>query len=305
MTDDRFHRQLLDQLSECVYVVDRERRITFWNRAAERLTGYPAAEVVGTLCPQGVLRHVDADGNALCGDRCPLLATIADGTRHEAEVLLHHAEGHRVPVMVAASPLYDDAGNIIGAVESFRDNTPKMEILSRVRELEGMAYIDALTGLGNRRCTMSVLEGRLDELKRYGWGFGLLFIDVDDFRDFNNRWGHTVGDRALVLVSRSLMASLRQSDFAGRWGGDELLAVIGNVDRAGLRRAAERFVALLGASSLTAGGETLPLTVSIGATLAEHVDTAEGLVQVADQLMYCSKEAGSGQITVGLPRSVE
>ncbi len=286
-------------------MVDSERRITFWNRAAEELTGYAAKDVVGTLCPQGVLRHVDADGEPLCGDRCPLLATMTDGTRQEAEVFLHHAEGHRVPVSVAASPVYDEAGSIIGAVESFRDNTPSQEILERVRELEGMAYIDSLTGLGNRRCTVSVLEGRLDELSRYGWRFGVLFIDVDDFRDFNNQWGHTVGDHALVLVGRSLLGSLRQSDFAGRWGGDELLAVIGNVDRTGLERAAKRFLALLATSTLTAGGETIPLTVSIGAALAEPGDTVEGLIQVADQLMYCSKAAGCNRVTVGLPRVAE
>ena len=89
---------LLAAMSEAVYVVDRQRRVTYWNPAAERLTGYPADQVVGRCCRDGILNHVDHEGTSLCKSRCPLLATIGDGQPHDMLAFLHHRDGHRVPV---------------------------------------------------------------------------------------------------------------------------------------------------------------------------------------------------------------
>ena len=88
-------------MSEAVYVVDRQRRVTYWNPAAERLTGYPADQVVGRCCRDGILNHVDHEGTSLCKSRCPLLATIGDGQPHDMLAFLHHRDGHRVPVAAA------------------------------------------------------------------------------------------------------------------------------------------------------------------------------------------------------------
>jgi PAS domain S-box-containing protein len=85
-----FHRSLLDQLSDGVYFVDRQRRITYWNRGAERLTGYAAHEVVGRRCKDGILMHCDDRGEVLCGARCPLLDAMRDERPRECHVFLHH-----------------------------------------------------------------------------------------------------------------------------------------------------------------------------------------------------------------------
>src|SRR5664280_2072141 len=116
--DLAFYRDLVDNMSDGVYFVDRTRTITYWSRGAERLTGYHASEVVGRRCRDGILNHVDECGTELCGAGCPLKATIRDGRCRDAHVFMHHADGHRQPVWVRAAPLRDPAGEISGAART-------------------------------------------------------------------------------------------------------------------------------------------------------------------------------------------
>src|SRR5512139_2403015 len=105
MKGTRIYKSLLDNLYDGVYLVDRERRINYWNRGAERITGYKVVEAVGRNCHENFLRHVDAQGNQLCLVGCPLSATMADGEPRSEQVYLLHKNGHRVPVLVRAAPM--------------------------------------------------------------------------------------------------------------------------------------------------------------------------------------------------------
>ena len=96
-------RPFLEATSEAVYVVDRQRRVTHWNPAAEQLTAYRADEVIGRHCREGILNHVDDRGVLLCASRCPLLATIRQGQPHAAVAFLQHRHNHRVPAAVRLS----------------------------------------------------------------------------------------------------------------------------------------------------------------------------------------------------------
>ncbi len=100
---------ILENLYEGVYFVDKERTITSWNNGATQLTGFSQDEVVHKKCFSNILNHVDVNGIALCFDGCPLHATIQDGVPREANVFLQHKNGHRVPVMVKALPIYNNA----------------------------------------------------------------------------------------------------------------------------------------------------------------------------------------------------
>ena len=293
---DQFYRGLLDSLSDGVYFVDHDRTITFWNQAAEAITGYSADEIVGMRCGEEVLNHTDAQGHSLCAQGCPVAATATDGAMREAEVYLRHKDGHRVPVLVRATPVLDAAGRPIGAVEVFNNNSSRLESLDRLRELEEMALIDSLTGLGNRRYTQMTLTARLDETKRYGWPFGVLFIDIDHFKRVNDSLGHRAGDEVLAMVGRTLQNSLRPFDFLGRWGGEEFLAVVVNVGHDQLRPVAERAHALVGRSRLQRQPDPIEVTVSIGAAVARPSDTPQSLVERADRLMYEAKNAGRNRL---------
>ncbi|MBI4916604.1 MAG: sensor domain-containing diguanylate cyclase [Acidobacteria bacterium] len=292
-------KSLLDNFYDGVYFVDSERRITYWNQGAERITGFTAGEAVGTLCSDNLLMHVDGAGTCLCHAGCPLAATISDGDRHEAEVFLHHKQGHRVPVLVRAAPIRDTDGAIVGAIEVFSDNSTKMAALQRANELERIAFLDPLTGLANRAYTEITLRGRLDELVRYGWPFGILFIDVDHFKQVNDTHGHDAGDQALSIVADSLRGGARSFDVVGRWGGEEFVAVLVNLSERKLRAIAERFRVLVETSRLPVADGAVRITVSIGGTLADPRDSVDELVKRADTLMYRSKETGRNRVTVG------
>jgi diguanylate cyclase (GGDEF)-like protein/PAS domain S-box-containing protein len=290
--DDNFYKKLLDNLYDGVYFVDPERCITYWNKGAEQLAGFAATEMVGSHCWDNKLVHVDAAGTQLCTQGCPLTATIEDGCPREAEVYMRHKSGHRVPVSLRVSAIRNGGGQITGAVEVFRDNSTKSAAEDRIVQLEGLALLDPLTGVGNRKHVEGHLQASQAAFQRYGWTFGVLFLDVDHFKKVNDAHGHEAGDQVLRMAARTLAASLRSVDSFGRWGGEEFVAVITNTTEDNLRKVAERCRCLVAQSALEAGPSPIRVTVSAGGVMARTGDTAESLVKRADGLMYRAKTGG-------------
>jgi len=293
-----FYKNLLDNLYDGVYFVDPKRRISYWNRGAERITGYTEDEVVGSHCWDGILMHVDREGTDLCREGCPVKGVITSGTPTEAEVFLRHKDGHRVPVRVRATPIVNVAGEIIGAVEIFSDNTEKMTALQMVEDLQQQVFIDSLTGLANRRYADITLQARYDEMQRYGWRFGVIMMDLDHFKEINDRFGHGVGDDVLKMVARTLRHSSRSSDIIGRWGGEEFIAVIAGTSPLRLRRSAERYRLLVEQSTLRVGADALLITLSAGATVAVPGESLDDILKRADRLLYESKGTGRNRVTL-------
>jgi diguanylate cyclase (GGDEF)-like protein len=196
-------------------------------------------------------------------------------------------------VKVKTLPVRDAAGKVIGAAEVFTDGGEQSRIEERLRELEQLALIDPLTGVGNRRFLEMTLTSRAEELRRYGWPFGVLLIDLDKFKRINDRYGHDVGDQALKMVASTLTSCSRASDAVGRWGGDEFMVVLANANETGMKVASERVRTLVERSALTTGRGPVHATVSIGGALAgPEASSVEQLLQVADRHMYCAKSRG-------------
>jgi diguanylate cyclase (GGDEF)-like protein/PAS domain S-box-containing protein len=297
-TEDGFFRGILDSLHDGVYFVDMNKRITYWNKGAERITGYESSEAVGISCADNLLVHIDDKGMNLCKTGCPLAQTLRDGRVRETEAYLQHKSGHRLPVFIRVSPLRDSSGNIVGAVESFSDNSSKAALLQRIDELQRESLVDALTGLANRRCIDMKLHSRIDELQRYGWPCGLLFLDIDNFKIINDTHGHNVGDRVLKMVARTLASNLRSHDLLGRYGGEEFVAIITNINMGKLHSFADRLRLLVEKSGLDTEYGTLRVSISIGATLVRPEDTVEAAIKRADLFMYNSKIGGRNRVSI-------
>jgi diguanylate cyclase (GGDEF)-like protein/PAS domain S-box-containing protein len=295
-TDEAFYKTLLDSLYDGVYFVGTDRKIAYWNKAAERITGYAAAEVMGKRCSDNILVHVDREGNSLCLGMCPLADALSDGVVRTSDVYLQHKDGHRVHVFVRVVPLRDEQGTITGGFEIFTETVPIVEARERFAELERLAFLDPLTGLANRRYAEITLKARIEELERYDWRFGVIFIDIDNFKDINDRYGHETGDEVLRMVAMTLQNSVRSFDVVSRWGGEEYVAVIAHVDGRELAATANRCRALV-EQSRPAAAEFARVTISLGATLARPDDTLESLIKRADGLMYMSKAAGKNVVT--------
>jgi len=295
---DRFYRKVLDSLYEGVYFVDRDRTILYWNDAAEKMTGYSRSDVIGKHCWDNILMHVNSCGVSLCQDQCLLEGAIEQGGSFSAEVFFHHRDGHKVPVLIKVTPIRNQRGRVVGAVQVFSENSSRIDLGRKVRELERMALLDPLTKLGNRRYGEMNLAGKLRELKRYGWPFGVLFIDIDNFKIVNDTYGHDAGDKVLRIVAATITNGLRSTDVVSRWGGEEFVAVVANVDDENLHHVGEKVRMLVERSSIPLEDEDRHVTISIGATLARKKDSAATIIKRADTLMYRSKKEGRNRISM-------
>lgn len=294
------YKSWLDNLFDAAYVVDKDRLIVYWNKAAEELTGYLESEVVGTACADDILRHVDLSGLDLCKNGCPLHETICDGQKREAVVFLHHKEGHRVPVHIRISPIKNESDEIIGAIEIFSDHSKDLHIIKELERHKKESMLDPLLEIGNRRYAEMMFHIRKFELKMTGNVFGVIFMDIDHFKAVNDTYGHAVGDKVLLMVSRTVANLLRHFDTFVRWGGDEFLICLPNINtKEGLQAVAERIRNFVQSSFITLNGKNLSVSVSLGATLISAEDWMEGIIERVDSLMYSSKAKGGNQCTIG------
>ena len=291
-------KRMLDNLFDGVYFTDLQRRITYWNQAAEHLTGYSAEEVVGRRCADNFLMHVDDSGCLLCEGECPLSRTMADGRPRRADVYLHHKQGHRVPVEVRVCPVPGSNGEVVGAVEIFNDNSRQRAVRERVTELAKLAFLDAASQVANRRYLDQQLFQQLDQHSKYGTPFGIMLADLDALKNINDTYGHVAGDAALVTVAKTLSGCLRASDVLGRWGGDEFLVILPGITIDVLADTSERCRVLVARSTVPVEGAQFQVSISVGAAMDAPGDSAESLLNRADQHLYISKQSGRNRVSL-------
>ncbi|HWI40777.1 MAG TPA: sensor domain-containing diguanylate cyclase [Verrucomicrobiae bacterium] len=293
---DLFYRKLLDSIRDGVYFVDRERRITFWNKGAERITGYLAEEVVGLRCADTILQHVDRDGACLCTGDCPLAAIIrGDAPDCTAEILLRHREGHRVPVHIRGSVIRDESGEVAGAVEVFSE-IALPHAYDSLRELDAGALLDPLTGIGNRRYLEMKVRQALADFRDAGVPFGLIVFDIDRFKETNDTWGHLVGDRVLKMVTETVRMNIRATDAVCRFGGDEFVVVVNHSAGGQIVRIGEKLRKFVEHSFILVEGSPVSVTISLGAVSADDGDDAESIFGRADDLLYEAKRQGRNRL---------
>jgi diguanylate cyclase (GGDEF)-like protein/PAS domain S-box-containing protein len=293
-----FYREILDNLYDGIFFVDKEGCITYWNRGATALTGYSSADVQGrNYCD--IFQPLDKQGKHLCeSDACPISRVFNISTLTEIEAYICHKEGHLLPISIRIAPVREVGRQFVVAVEIHSSSSPRYAMRQRLEELQELAMHDPLTGIANRRFVEINLAARLEELKRYGFDFSVMFIDADHFKKVNDSHGHAVGDRILKMISATVANSLRSFDIIGRWGGEEFVVLLVNMKNDDLFKLADRLRRLVENSALTLDtGEMLKITVSVGATVACSGDTVESLVERADKLMFESKRRGRNLVS--------
>ena len=217
---------ILDTMTDGVYVTTDEREIVYWSAGAERITGYHSDEVVGRHCYDNILVHTDLHGKQLCISGCPLESCIKTGKRHSVnEVFLMRKDGARLPVYVKTAT-FDEGGRTFG-VEIFGEleSVAGQDLASRVQELSETSVTDPLSSLFNRRYFDAALQQQYEMFERLGRRYGVMHIDIDNFKRVNDTLGHAAGDEAIQFIASVLSRNARKMDVIARYGGDEFAII--------------------------------------------------------------------------------
>ncbi len=181
-----------------------------------------------------------------------------------------------------------------------RANTTISELVERVKELENKSAIDPLTKVYNRRALDQYMHDVFLNVTHHVGSFHIFMIDVDDFKQINDNYGHITGDKVLIYLANMLKKTLRDGDKVFRYGGEEFMVVLNRIDHETCRAIAERILNLPRQSRLIFKDERIAMTLSIGATAMRADDTVETLVERADKALYHAKQNGKNQIKVDL-----
>jgi len=269
------YRSLLESLPIAVYILDRERRVRFWNRGAEQLTGHLAHEAMGQDGVGHLLEPCDQEGRALSGDDCPVTATLTRGREQQFTASYLHKNGHRVAVCVRTRAILETNDAIAGAIVLFK------EAFASAEESSGTAMygcLDPTTGIPSCRLTRAVLAECLAGMEPSQQGFGVLRIRVLGLDEFRSKHGIQSAIPFLRTTAHTLRHSLDPENFLGRWGEDEFLAVLSSASPVAAAGSAEMVWSLVTHSEVSWWGDRFPVEAVVSYTVARPGDKLEQLL---------------------------
>ena len=302
-------RQIVNGSSVATFVIDENHIVTHWNRACELVTGASAGEIVGTrnqwraFYPQErpVLADLVLDG-AIEGEIERFYrdkfrrSDLIEGAYEVEDYFPAFGDGGRWLYFTAA-PMRDSAGRIIGAIETLQDFTERRRAEAALKESEEryrmLSITDGRTDLFNSRHLYERLEAEIARSMRYGNSLTLLMLDVDDFKRFNDTYGHLAGDDVLLGLADMIRACLRRSDSAYRFGGEEFVVLLPETGLEEARVVAERIRA--GFADFVHApqpGMHVQSSVSIGVACYRADEKSSDFIRRADQAMYAAKQKG-------------
>ena len=284
-TDEiRLASKVFESTADGIILTDGNDRVISINKAFSKLTGYGSEEMLGKLLSETPFRPTDREASDARSEHLHRYGVVT------GEVPRQNKNGKPLALWVTATFVRDGAGNIVNYVRVFTDISLLKE---SQRKLEQLASFDALTGLPNRHLLHDRLVQALRRTSRYHGRMGLLFIDLDGFKEVNDTLGHDVGDLLLKGVAARLEACVRTSDTVCRFGGDEFVILVEPMnDAADAIAVGERIVAAL-SPPFRVGGHRITTTASIGIALnpEDGIDAAT-LLKNADVAMYNAKKGG-------------
>jgi len=276
---------IFDNLSEGILVTDENLRIVSINKAVTNITGYTKQDVLNkkpSIFASG--RHDDAFYKAMWQQ-------IHQTDQWQGEIWNRKKSGIEYPELLSIKVLRAESGEVSQYVSVFSDISQLKAVENKLRY---QAHHDLLTDLPNRLMFKNHLEAAMKHCKRNQSKLALLFVDIDNFKSINDSLGHTVGDSVIISVSKHIKTILRDDDIIGRYGGDEFVILLENIEsNDNLSYIAEKLI-----NSLTQPifyYENMPIFISISIGLCLFPDDAnsvEQLIQYADSAMYKAKKAG-------------
>jgi diguanylate cyclase (GGDEF)-like protein/PAS domain S-box-containing protein len=274
-----------------------DRTIHYVSPSIQRVYGWAPADAQGGTMEQFVLAE----------DMPKVMASIEDalipGTEHHIVTVRLRCKDGSIVWTEGNSRVIRDAssGDVVEFVVVLRDITARKLLEDR---LLALAATDGLTGLANRRAFDEALEREWRRTLREGTQMSLLLLDIDHFKNFNDLYGHQVGDDCLRAVAQAALGAVRQTDTVARYGGEEIAIILPRVDGPGAAETAEKVRAAIEGLRLThaenpEGGGCVTASIGAATALARAGGTMrmpEGLLMAADHALYKAKHAGRNRV---------
>lgn len=275
LDNPKLFRHVLEDLSVGIYIVDRERRIRFWNRRAEQLTGHLGQEVVGHVL-EAIVQACDRWGRPLIGEHCPVTVALRQGRPEHCTAYYLHKNGHRVALKIRTRALLERSDVIEGAAVLLE------EAFAHSEELSGAPMygcLDATTGIPSRRLTRAVLNEHMAGVEESHLGFGVLRIRVLGLGEFRAKHGPQSVVPFLRTAAHTLRHSLDAENFLGCWGEHEFLAVLPTASPVTVATTAETVWNLLRHSEVLWWGDRFPIASEVACTMATPGSDLESLLE--------------------------
>ncbi len=280
-SEERF-RSLVQNASDGVLVLDESGLVRYASPALERVLGRPAESALN----QSPTEYVHP-GDRKIVERRLMEAAATDGSEVALEFRARHADGSWRNLQAIAKNLLDDPA-VNGVVVNYRDVTERTAL---EQELRHQAFHDVLTGLANRSLFRDRLGHALARASRAARPTAVLYLDLDEFKEVNDRYGHVAGDRLLVAVGQRLRQATRAEDTVARLGGDEFAIIVEEHETAEAGVAAGRILGSL-AAPFHVDGVEIAVRGSIGIGIGSAVEDGDELLRRADIAMYAAKARG-------------
>jgi len=295
-TEPSPHLLALNSLAEAIITTDANGLITYMNPAAERLSGGVAEQLAGKPLEE-VVGLVDENDRRLLSD--PVKQALTSGAPvnlSRRALLVSRASGVERSIELSASPVRNEAAELVGAVVLLHDVT---ELRGLARQMSYQATHDALTGLVNRREFERRLEEAIESGHRGDGQHVLCYLDLDRFKVVNDTSGHLAGDSMLREVAKVLRDAVRDSDTVGRLGGDEFGMLLMGCPLEKARQIADDVCRAVGDYRFVWKDKIFNIGVSIGLVeISRESGALEELLAAADSACYVAKKQGSGRVVV-------
>ena len=278
---------VLGAVRDAIITIDQKGIVQSINDAGERIFGYPKTHVMGQnikmLMPKQYADHHDnyLDRYVKTGEAEIINASM--------EFEGQHANGAVFPIELTVTEIREGTQRLFTGV--IRDITERKKAMEKIHHL---AHHDALTNLPNRNLYIERVERAIYRAERSNKPLALMFVDLDKFKPINDELGHEAGDAVLKAVAERMLSCVRQSDTVARFGGDEFVAILENLDCADSAAVvAKKVIAKLTDSIEVPGGEHATVGASIGISIFPNDGaTMDELARAADEAMYAVKEEG-------------
>jgi diguanylate cyclase (GGDEF)-like protein/PAS domain S-box-containing protein len=291
------HRSVLEALPLGVYLVNREGKVIVWTAGAEQLTGYLRQDILGRLRESDLIEPKQRDE---APDLFGATTHAQSGSPAATFASLQCKNGHYLAVQLRSIALRDDAGKFLGTVRIFEPSSSPKPSDRRQNKLGAYGCLDPVTGVLNHSMIQAHVKESLNLHALYPVPFCLMCYEIDDLSKLARRYGQAAADAALRVVASTFETGLRPTDFLGRWLGQEFLTILPECGESDLIEVGERLRMLVQHCDLEWWGDTLHLTVSIGATVAHDNDSVSSLIGRAEQGLRKSSSAGGNRVTVVL-----